>query len=337
MINLYWFVNLSNGTITGGSSGDLPVVFLNDDYYTSALCDVREMLINKFNADPINLTLGDSNRKLIYLADDNSDFDEIVKALSVNQLKVYYSGSVLEVAYNPSGTTASNDRLVPYDPSKASSRAACFGNIVGKVANKQSGLNEPKSGGGSTGGGAGPPSGAGPTGFIKESEYDAWASAFGTGAALSKINRHRSNWMKKGLNTNSRYLKKLWKDEQHEFTELLREAESAFDTVYYIENSYSIEDETDLMEMLELYLQLNDDIKTMEENEDQKHPLYRRAVQLRADLSDRLEELQTQPKIIPEMEFESDYLSRLGFKQTYAKPLSALVAAGLAWFVYKKL
>lgn len=334
--DLYWFVNLSNGTIFGGSSGDLPVVYLKDDYYTSALCDVREMLINKFDADPINLTLSDSNKKLTYLADDDSNFEKIAKAVSVNPLDVYYAGSVLEIVYNPLGSTVSKDRMVSYDPSKSASRAACFGNIAGNIANKQSGSNELSGGG--NGGGSGAPSGAGPTaGLIQNSEYDAWAHAFGTGAATSKINRYRSKWMKKGLNSNSRYLKNLWKDEQHDFKELLREAESAFDTVYYIENSYSIEDETDLMEMLELYLQLNDDIKTMEENEDQKHPLYRRAVQLRADLSDRLEELQTQPKLIPEMEFESDYLSRLGFRQSYAKPLTVLVSAGLAWLAYKKL
>jgi len=69
----------------------------------------------------------------------------------------------------------------------------------------------------------------------------------------------------------------------------------------------------------------------------QKTMRYLTAKRQQSDLSNRLDELQTEIKIMPEFEFDSEYLSRLSFRQSYTKPIAILSALGLAYFLGKKL
>ena len=114
-------------------------------------------------------------------------------------------------------------------------------------------------------------------------------------------------------------------------------AETPGSTSYYIEEMVSIDDEDDFQTLFNLYLDLSDDIKDMESQGMQKSMRYLTAKRQQSQLSNRLDELQTEIKIMPEFEFDSEYLSRLSFRKSYAKPVAVLAAIGLAYFLGKKL
>lgn len=114
-------------------------------------------------------------------------------------------------------------------------------------------------------------------------------------------------------------------------------AETPGSTSYYIEEMISIDDEDDFQTLFNLYLDLSDDIKDMESQGMQKSMRYLTAKRQQSQLSNRLDELQTEIKIMPEFEFDSEYLSRLSFRKSYAKPVAVLAAIGLAYFLGKKL
>jgi len=114
-------------------------------------------------------------------------------------------------------------------------------------------------------------------------------------------------------------------------------AETTGATSYYIEEMVSIDDEEDFQTLFNLYLDLSDEIKDMESQGMQKTMRYLTAKRQQSDLSNRLDELQTEIKIMPEFEFDSEYLSRLSFRQSYTKPIAILSALGLAYFLGKKL
>lgn len=114
-------------------------------------------------------------------------------------------------------------------------------------------------------------------------------------------------------------------------------AENPGSTSYYIQEMVSIDDEDDFQTLFNLYLDLSDDIKDMESQGMQKSMRYLTAKRQQSQLSNRLDELQTEIKIMPEFEFDSEYLSRLSFRKSYAKPVAVLAALGLAYFLGKKL
>jgi hypothetical protein len=89
-------------------------------------------------------------------------------------------------------------------------------------------------------------------------------------------------------------------------------AESPGSTSYYIDEMVSISDEDDFQTLFNLYLDLYDDIADMESANMMKTQRYQRAKQQLSDLSARLDELQTEVKIMPEFEFEADNRIMLG-------------------------
>jgi len=89
-------------------------------------------------------------------------------------------------------------------------------------------------------------------------------------------------------------------------------AESPGTTSYYIDEMVSIKDEEDFQTLFNLYLDLYDDIANMESANMMKTQRYLRAKQQLAELSARLDELQTEVKIMPEFEFEADNRIMLG-------------------------
>ena len=121
------------------------------------------------------------------------------------------------------------------------------------------------------------------------------------------------------------------------------EADSPFNTMLLIRDEIIIDQEDNFEYLLSIYMELENDLRELDESESQKHPFYEEMRRYRLQIADRLDDLQQEVEVKPSIEMDAEgfllekpastgFLFGLG---VMGSTLVATLAMGLiaAWFV----